>query len=75
MNQRIAIVYDFAQGFLFLSFSASVADAEEYGKSDRAMMRHLPEDEREKIQEQVRSSQMSLFSFFCGAGDNCITFW
>ena len=38
---------------LFLSLSASVADADEYGKSDRAMMRHLPEEEREKIQQQV----------------------
>lgn len=45
------------QGFYsrlsFLSLSASVADADEYGKSDRAMMRHLPEEEREKIQQQV----------------------
>lgn len=38
---------------LFLSLLASVADADEYGKSDRAMMRHLPEEEREKIQQQV----------------------
>ncbi|XP_076461006.1 LOW QUALITY PROTEIN: catenin alpha-2-like [Babylonia areolata] len=36
----------------------SVADADEYGKSDRAMMRQLPEEEKEKIQAQVEMFRM-----------------
>ncbi|XP_025093208.1 catenin alpha-2-like isoform X2 [Pomacea canaliculata] len=31
----------------------SMADPDDFGKSDRAMMRQLPEEEREKIQAQV----------------------
>lgn len=30
-----------------------MADPDDFGKSDRAMMRQLPEEEREKIQAQV----------------------
>ncbi|KAK7109533.1 catenin alpha-2-like [Littorina saxatilis] len=36
----------------------SVADGDEYGKSDRAMMRQLPEEEREKIMAQFEMFRM-----------------
>lgn len=36
----------------------SVADADEGGRSDRAMMRQLPEEEKEKIQAQVEMFRM-----------------
>ena len=39
--------------------SASVADHDDYyGKSDRAMMRRLPEEEREVIQKQVEQFRL-----------------
>ena len=38
--------------------SASVAADDEYGKSDRALMRQLPEEEKEKIQAQVEMFRM-----------------
>lgn len=40
-------------------FSASVADHDDYyGRSDRALMRQLPEEEREVIQKQVEQFRM-----------------
>lgn len=39
----------------------SVADADEYGKSDRAMMRQLPEEEQQAIRQQVEQFRLEKF--------------
>nr|KAG5698062.1 hypothetical protein BaRGS_016710 [Batillaria attramentaria] len=39
----------------------SVADADEYGKSDRAMMRQLPEEEQKAIRQQVEQFRLEKF--------------
>lgn len=47
---------------LFSPLEASVTDHTDhedyYGKSDRAMMRHLPEEEKEVIHQQVEQFRM-----------------